>query len=466
MPQINEKIFKAYDIRGEYPEELNETVAFKVGQAISDFFFPTQILVGRDHRDSSEPLFQSIASGIMKQGVDVIDIGVCTSPMFYFAVAIGDYEAGAMITASHNPYIYNGIKIVKKMAIPLGMGLGLENIKDLILEGNFHDSEKQGTLKSVDLTEKYIKYLKIYQTIQLDKNLKFILDPSNGPAGKLAYKILGEQINTININFEPTKDRIKDPNPLKPETRKEAEDLVIAQKADGAFLWDGDGDRFFVLDEKARLIPGHFVGAVLAEYILKKHPNEKVICDLRLSKATFKTIERNGGTPIMSRVGHSYIKNKMKQENAVFGAEMSGHYYFRGLASQGLQEFYSDNGILPALYLLEIISEKSKKLSELFDPFFEKYFVSEELNFKVRDSQQTLKSIEDKFSGINEEGEQAEIIKLDGLTVQYKDWWFNIRPSNTEPIIRLVLEANSKEKLKDKINLLTRLCIMQETVTL
>lgn len=457
MDKINEKIFKAYDVRGEYPNELNENAAYKIGQAIVDFFFPTQILIGRDHRDSSYPLFQAVSGGVMKQGVDVVDIGVCTSPMFYWAVASGDYEAGAMITASHNSYIYNGIKIVKKGAVPLGMGLGLENIKDIVLENNFHDSQRQGTLRSVDLAEGYINYIKSFQTATIDKNLKMILDSSNGPTGKLAYKIFGEQINSVAINFEPTEDKTKDPNPLKSETRKEAEDLVTAQKADGAFLWDGDGDRFFVLDEKARLIPGHFVGAVLAEYILKKHPGEKVVCDLRLSRATFKTIERSGGTPIMSRVGHSYIKNKMKQENAIFGAEMSGHYYFRGSASQGLHEFYSDNGILPALYLLEIMSEKSKKLSELFDPFIDKYFVSEELNFKVPDPQQVLKSIEDKFSGINEEGEQAEIIKLDGLTVQYKDWWFNIRPSNTEPVIRLVIETDSKEKLKDKIDLLTRL---------
>lgn len=456
MEQINEKIFKAYDVRGEYPDELNENSAYRIGQAIADYFFPTQILIGRDHRDSSYPLFQAVSGGIMKQGVDVVDIGVCTSPMFYWAVASRDYEVGTMITASHNPYIYNGIKIVKKMAIPLGMGLGLENIKDIVLENNFHDSQKQGTLRSEDLTEGYISYIKSFQTATIDKNLKMILDSSNGPAGKLAYRVFGEQINSVSINFEPTEDKTKDPNPLKPSTRKEAEDLVIAQKADGAFLWDGDGDRFFVLDEKARLIPGHFVGAVLAEYILKKHPSEKVVCDLRLSKAAFKTIERSGGTPIMSRVGHSYIKNKMKQENAVFGAEMSGHYYFRGSASQGLHEFYSDSGILPALYLLEIMSVNSKKLSELFDPFFEKYFVSEELNFKVHDTQQTLKSIEDKFSAITEEGEQAEIIKLDGLTVQYKDWWFNIRPSNTEPVIRLVIETDSKEKLKDKIDLLTR----------
>lgn len=449
--QIN-KIFKAYDIRGEYPEELNETIAFKIGQAVSDYFFPTQILIGRDHRDSSYPLFQAVSNGIMKQGVDVVDIGVCTSPMFYFAVAKGNYEAGAMITASHNPYIYNGIKIVKKMAVPLGIGLGLENIRDLVMEDNFHESQKQGTMKSVDLTDEYVNYLKSFQSATLDKNLKIVLDSSNGPTGKLAYKIFGNEINSININFEPTDDKTKDPNPLKPQSRKEAEDMVIAQKSDGAFLWDGDGDRFFVLDEKARLIPGNFVTAVLAEYILKKHPNEKIICDLRLSKAVFKTIERSGGLPIMNRVGHSYIKDRMRKENAIFGAEMSGHYYFRGSASQGLPEFYSDNGILPALYLLEIMSEKSKKLSELFDPFLEKYFVSEELNFRVYDSQQTLKSIEDKFSGINEEGEQAEIIKLDGLTIQYKDWWFNIRPSNTEPVVRLVIEADSKEKLKEKID--------------
>lgn len=452
------KIFRAYDIRGEYPEELNETIAFKIGQAVSDYFFPTQILVGRDNRDSSYSLFQAVSEGIMKQGTDAVNIGVCTSPMFYFAVAKRNYEAGIMITASHNPYIYNGVKIVKKMAIPLGIGLGLENIRDISIEGNFHDSQKQGTMRSVDLTDEYVNYLKAFQDAIIDKNLKIVLDPSNGPAGKLAYKVFGEQINSVAINFEPTRDKNKDPNPLKSAARKEAEDLVIAQKADGAFLWDGDGDRFFVLDERARLIPSSFVAAVLAEYILKKHPNEKIIYDLRLSKAVLKTTERNGGLPIMNRVGHSYIKDRMRKENAIFGAEMSGHYYFRGLASQGLSDFYSDNGIIPAIYLLEITSQTSKKLSEIFNPFFEKYFISDELNFKTADPQNTLKIIEEKFSAPDpSSNEQAEIIKLDGITVQYENWWFNIRPSNTEPVIRVVIEASTKELLKDKTDLITGL---------
>lgn len=443
---INEKIFKAYDVRGLYPEELDENTAFKIGQAVADFFFPTQIVIGRDARVSSEPLFQAIASGVMKQGVDVMDIGVCTSPMFYFAVANGGYEAGVMITASHNPSQYNGIKIAGKMALPLGMGLGLENIKDLVLEGNFHQSEHQGTLQSAYLTNQYVEYLKSFQDNGFDPNLKIVFDSCGGPAGKIAKDVFGSRIKTIDINFESSIN-IKEPNPLKPETRKEAEDAVIVQKADGAFLWDGDGDRFFVLDEKAHLIPGHFVAAVIADYILRKHPGEKVVCDLRFSKAVLKTIERSGGTPIINRVGHSYIKNKMKEENAIFGAEMSGHYYFRSLNSS----FYSDNGIIPAIYILGIMSQTGKKLSELFDPFMEKYFISEELNFKVANPQYVLRRLEEKFE------KEAEIVKIDGLTVQYPDWWFNVRPSNTEPVLRLVIEAGSKEKLKEKIDSMTRL---------
>lgn len=456
MTEINEKIFKAYDVRGLFPSELNETNAFRIGQAIADYFFPTQLLIGRDARESSFPLFQAISEGVMKQGADVIDIGICTSPMFYWAVASGGYDVGIMITASHNPQEYNGIKIVKKMALPLGMGLGLEAIKDLVLEGNFHESQKIGSLKSVDLINDYTNYLKSYQTEKLDTTLKMVFDSSGGPAGKIAKRLFENQFNIIDLNFDPNPSKIPEPNPLKPEIRKEAEDTVIAQRADGAFLWDGDGDRFFVLDEKARLIPGHFASAVLAEHILKNHPDEKVVCDLRLSRATFKTIERNSGIPIMNRVGHSYIKNRMKEENAVFGAEMSGHYYFRGPMSLGLQNFYSDNGIIPAIYLLEIMSQKTKKLSELFDPFFEKYFVSDEINFKVRNTQQALKEIEDlSQKDILQTG--GEIIKLDGLTVMHKDWWFNVRPSNTEPVMRVVIEADTKELLKEKIDFITRL---------
>lgn len=445
MDAINEKIFKAYDIRGLYPDELNENIAFKIGQAVADFFFPTQIVIGRDARVSSESLFQAVAGGIMKQGVDVVDIGICTSPMFYFAVANGDYEAGIMITASHNPSEYNGLKIVKKNAVPLGMGLGLENIKDLVLEGNFHKSDRQGTMQSVYIASHYASYLKSFQNNGFDSNLKMVFDSCGGPAGNIAKEFFGGKIKAIGINLDPSTS-IKEPNPLKPEMRKEAEDAVIAQKADGAFLWDGDGDRFFVLDEKARLIPGHFVAALLAKHILEKHPGEKIICDLRFSKAVLKTIERSGGVPVLSRVGHSYIKNKMKEDNAIFAAEMSGHYYFRSL-----NNFYSDNGIIPAIYLLEIMSQTSKKLSELFDPFMEKYFISEEINFKVTNSQGVLKKLEERFE------KEAKIIKLDGLTVEYPDWWFNVRPSNTEPVLRLVIEAESREKLKEKIEFMTRL---------
>lgn len=444
---INEKIFKAYDIRGLYPDELDENTAFKIGQAVADLFFPTRVVIGRDSRESSYPLFQSLASGVMKQGVDVVDIGICTSPMFYWAVASGDYEVGVMITASHNPLEYNGIKIVKKMAIPLGMGLGLENVRDLVADGNFHESTRQGVMRHDFVVDGYVEYLKSFQgETTVDKNLKMVLDSSNGPTGNIAKRVFDGKINIISLNFEATQDKSREPNPLKSETRKEAEDTVITQKADGAFLWDGDGDRFFILDEKARLIPGHFVAAVLADYILKKHPGEKVVCDLRFSKAVLKTIERSGGTPILSRVGHSYIKNKMKEENAVFAAEMSGHYYFRSL-----NNFYSDSGIIPAIYLLEIMTKTSKKLSELFEPFMEKYFISEELNFKVVDPHNVLKILEEKFE------KESEIVKLDGLTVQYPDWWFNVRPSNTEPVLRLVIEADSQEKLKEKIDFMTRL---------
>lgn len=445
-----DKIFKAYDIRGIYPEELDENTTFKIGQAIADYFLPTRILIGRDHRKSSYPLFQAVSSGIMKQGIDVVDIGVCTSPMFYWAVAKGDYETGIMITASHNPLKYNGLKIVQKNAVPIGMGLGLENIKDLITEGSFHESSRQGTLKSINITEEYINYLKSFQGVNLDQNLKLILDSCGGPAGDIANKAFGNQINSIKLNLRSITDD-REPNPLKPEVQKEAKDAILAEKADGAFLWDGDGDRFFILDDKARLIPGHFIAAILAEYILKKHPGEKAVCDLRFSKSVLKTIEQSGGKPILNRVGHSYIKNKMKQENAIFGAEMSGHYYFRSL-----NNFYSDNGIIPAIYILEIMSKKTKKLSELFDPFFEKYSMSEEINFEIKNPHETLKLIEEKFESEVLTG-QAEIIKLDGLTVEFSDWWFNIRPSNTEPVIRLVIETDSKEKLKEKIDFITQI---------
>lgn len=451
MDSINEKIFKAYDIRGLYPDELDENAAFKIGQAVADFFFPTQVVIGRDNRESSYPLFQAFASGVMKQGVDIVDIGICTSPMFYYVVASCDYEAGIMITASHNPLEYNGIKIVKKMAVPLGMGLGLENIRDMAIEGNFHKSAKQGVMKQSFMIDNYVKYLKSFQgDAPINHNLKMVLDSSGGPTGKIAQRVFDGKINIISLNFEATQDKSREPNPLKPEARKDAQDLVMAQRADGAFLWDGDGDRFFILDEKARLIPGHFVAAVLADYILKKHPGEKVVCDLRFSKAVLKTIERSGGTPILSRVGHSYIKNKMKEENAVFAAEMSGHYYFRSL-----NDFYSDNGIIPAMYLLEIMSRTGKKLSELFDPFTEKYFISEEMNFKVTNSQDVLRRLEEKFDLSAQTGKETKIIKLDGLTVEYPDWWFNVRPSNTEPVLRLVIEADTKEKLKEKIEFMT-----------
>lgn len=445
------KIFKAYDIRGKYPEELNETIAFKIGQAVADYFSPTRILIACDHRESSFPLLNAVASGVMKQGIDVVNIGLSTTPMFYFAAMKENFEAGLMITASHTPYEYNGIKIVQKNAVPLGMGIGMEDIRDLVLEGNFRSTLRQGVMTSKDLTEQYIYYLKSFQTLPLDKNLKIVLDSYGGPAGPIAEKILKDQINIISIAQQPIYKTLG-PNPLKPEVRQKAKEVLLEQKADGALLFDGDGDRFLILDEKGRFIPAHFVAAVLAEYILKKHLGGKIVCDLRFSRAVLKTIERSGGNTILSRVGHSYIKNKMKRENAVFGAEMSGHYYFRSMNNN----FYSDNGIIPALLLLEIISKTSKKLSEIFDPFFEKYFVSEEINFQMPNPQDILKKIEEKFQNDVSIG-QAEIIKLDGLTVRYPDWWCNVRPSNTEPLMRLVVEADTKEKLKEKIDFMMQL---------
>lgn len=442
------KIFKAYDIRGKYPEELNETIAFKVGQAVADYFSPTRILIARDHRESSSPLLNAVTNGVMKQGIDVVNMGISTTPMFYFAAMKENFEAGLMITASHNPYEYNGIKIVQKNAAPLGMGIGMEDIRDLVLKGNFRSTHRQGVMTSKDLTEHYIYYLKSFQTLPLDKNLKIVIDACGGPASSIIEKILKEQVNIINVAPQPIYKTLG-PNPLNPGVRQKAKETLIDQKADGALLFDGDGDRFFVLDEKGRFIPGYFIAAVLAEYILKKHPGEKVVCDLRFSRAALKTIERSGGVPILSRIGHSYIKNKMKQENAIFGAEISGHYYFRSMNNN----FYSDNGIIPALLILEIMSKASKKLSEIFDPFFEKYFVSEEMNFQMPNPQDILEKIEEKFQNDIAIG-QAEIVKLDGLTVKYRDWWFNIRPSNTEPVIRLIIEADSKEKLKEKIDFL------------
>ncbi len=442
MLKINQNIFRAYDIRGIYPEELNEDAAYNIGRAYLDFIRETekvdepQIVIGRDARPSSQKLFQALADGITKQGGDVFDIGLATTPMLYFGVNFLTAHGGIMVTASHNPAEYNGFKLTREKAIPISKDSGMKKIQKKIAQQNF----KKGELKE-DIVEKpilpyYVNFL-ASKAGNIEFNRKIAIDAGNGMTGL----VLPQVLEALKLDYIPLYFKIDctfpnhEANPFKKETLKDLQKTIKKEKAFVGVAFDGDGDRAVFLDEEGEIIRGDFITALLAEDILKKQKGSKILYDLRSMWTPKEIIQKAGGIPIMSKVGHSLIKEQMRQEKAVFAGEMSGHYFF--------EEFFScESGILTMIKVLQIIAKQKKSLKELTKPF-QKYFHSDEINFKVKDKKHILEKLEKHYSG-------GKIYHLDGLTIEFKDWWFNVRPSNTEPLLRLNLEAKSRKLMEEK----------------
>lgn len=440
---INPKIFKAYDIRGVVPEELNEQIAERVGRAFVKFLEEqgikeSAIIVSRDMRVSSPALFEALSKGITSMGVDVIDIGQSSTDMFYFACGTLNLP-GIAITASHNPKQYNGFKMIKKMPYAIGKGQGMERIQELVISGDLSATgDKSGSIIQKDVRDDFIKKVLSFIDVSRVRPLKVAIDCGNGMAGPYIERLKEFlPIEIIPMFFEPDGAFPNHPaDPLEKANRAELEKRVVAEGADLGIAFDGDVDRCFFVDDTGEFVSGDFLTAVLTERFLKKFHGGKIIYDLRASDVVPDTVNTLGGRPLINRVGHAYIKRRMIEEGAVFAGEVTGHYYFKNF-------FNADSGLIPALLILEMLSEENKKFSEILKPLREKYFISGEINSKVSDVKAVLQKIETIYKA-------GEIEKIDGISARFADWHFNVRGSNTEPLIRLNLEAKTKEMMEEK----------------
>jgi phosphomannomutase len=436
---LDPKVFKAYDIRGIYPSELDEEGAYAIGRAYVEHFEPKRIAVGHDMRISSPPMAAATIRGAVDAGAQVHDLGLVGTEMVYFAVGDLDLDGGIAVTASHNPKEYTGMKIVRRGALPVGGESGLLEIRDRALKG-FAEPTGAGRVEQVDIWPAFVDRVLSFVDVEAIAPLKVVIDTANGMGGVMLPPVLERlpQVETVRYYFEPDGSFPNhEPNPLLPENREFIIERTTAEAADFGVAFDGDADRCFFVDDGGEFVPGDFVTALFAELILEKEPGAKIIYDVRASWAVPDTIKRAGGIPLINRVGHAYIKLRMREEGAVFGGEVSGHYYFR--------DFYqADSGVIPLLLMLELISRRGKKLSEILRPFKERYFITGELNTPVPDVALKLQELEERFAS------EGEVSRLDGISIEAEDWHFNVRPSNTEPLLRLNLEARSKERMEEK----------------
>jgi phosphomannomutase len=436
---LDPRVFKAYDIRGIYPSELDEEGAYAIGRAYVEHFEPKRIAVGHDMRLSSPAIAAAAIRGAVDAGAQVYELGLVGTEMVYFAVGDLDLDGGIAVTASHNPKEYTGMKIVRRGALPVGGESGLLEIRDRALKG-FDEPTASGSVKQVDIWPAFVERVLSFVDVGAITPLKVVIDAANGMAGVMLPPVLERlpQVETVRFYFEPDGTFPNhEPNPLLPENREFIIARTTAEVADFGVAFDGDADRCFFVDDGGEFVPGDFVTALFAESILQKEPGAKIIYDVRASWAVPDTIKRAGGVPLINRVGHAYIKLRMREEGAVFGGEVSGHYYFR--------DFYqADSGVVPLLLMLELVSKSGKKLSEILRPFKERYFITGELNTPVPDVDLKLRELQERFAP------EGVVSHLDGISIEAEDWHFNVRPSNTEPLLRLNLEARSKERMEQK----------------
>ncbi len=436
---INPHIFGAYDVRGIYPSEINEEAAYRFGRALVLYLKPSQVAVGRDMRLSSPELAEAMMRGITEQGADAIDLGLTTTDELYFAVGKFNYPAGVMITASHNPKQYNGFKTCRENAIALSSTAGLNDIRDLVLKDNFPTPEAAGRIIRRDVTEDYINHALGFIDVNKIKPLKIAADAGNGMAGMILPRVFDRlPCQLVPLFFELDGNFPNHPaSPIEPQNMVDLQKAVRDNHADLGIAFDGDADRMFIVDEHGGLIGGDMVTALVAKNLLKKHRGATILYNLICSRSTPETIERYGGKAVRTRVGHSFIKAQMREENAIFGGEHSGHFYFR-------DNWYADSGLIAFLIVLELISEEAKPVSELLKPI-DTRFRSGEINSEVKDIPAKLKQLEEDY-----QAQGAQVDHLDGISVQFKDWWFNVRGSNTEPLLRLNLEGDTTALMEEK----------------
>jgi len=438
---LDAKVFKAYDVRGIYPSELDEQGGYAIGRAFVEQFEPKRIAVGHDMRVSSPSMAEAVIRGASEAGAAVLELGLVGTEMLYFAVGELGLDGGIAVTASHNPKDYTGMKIVRSGALPVGGESGLLEIRDRAL--SLSDTPRgltPGQVQPYDIWEQYVERVLSFVDPEAIKPLKVVVDAANGMAGVMLPPVLERlpQVETVRCYFEPDGTFPNhEPNPLLPENREFIVRKTLDEHADFGVAFDGDADRCFFVDDSGEFVPGDFVTALFAELVLEKEPGAKIIYDVRASWAVPETIERAGGIPLMNRVGHAFIKLRLREEHAAFGGEVSGHYYFRDFSQ-------ADSGVIPFLLMLELLSKRGQKLSEILRPFRETYFITGELNTPVPDVDAKLQELEERF------GKEGRVSHLDGISIDAEDWHMNVRPSNTEPLLRLNLEARSKELMERK----------------
>ncbi|MBU0615587.1 MAG: phosphomannomutase/phosphoglucomutase [Nanoarchaeota archaeon] len=427
--------FKAYDVRGLYPSQVNKELAYKIGRAFVTFLKVKQVVVGRDCRLGGDELYSGLTSGITDQGADVIDIGFCSSPKTYFGVNFLKAPSAVMITASHNPKEYNGFKFTREKAIPISGDTGIEDIEKLVYKNKFSSVDKKGKIIKKDIEKDYHEFLKTF--VGKWKPMKVVMDCANGMVGPAASAVVdGTKLSVTKLFFEPDGNFPNhDPNPLKASALDKLRASMKKVNADLGVAFDGDGDRAFFVSHDGEIVESDFITALIGEEYLKEHPGAKILYDLRSSWIVKEEIERLGGKALMSRVGHSFIKDQMRKEKAVFAGELSGHFYFK-------ECFNTDSAIFTFIKLMNLLSEKGRKLGDLVKPL-KKYFTSGEINSEVKDKEAKMKELAKIYK-------DGSISWLDGVRIDFKDWWFNVRASNTEPLLRLNLEARSKRMMEEK----------------
>jgi phosphomannomutase len=445
---IDSGIFKAYDVRGIYPDQIDEDVAYELGRAFADVLGELEgkrstelrVALGRDMRLSAPSLSARYAQGIRDGGADVFDIGMVATEILYYAVGSGDLDGGLACTASHNPKAYTGAKLVRRGATPLSGDAGIGELRERMLAGEAAPAVRPpGMLQELDVRDGFGQAALGYIDPSKVRSMKVVLDGGHGMAGPMVGPLLDSlPIEQVRTYWEPDGNfPDHEPNPLLPENRRFVIDKVRSEGAELGIAWDGDADRCFFIDDTGEFVDGDFLTALLAESILAKEPGASVLYDVRASRAVRDVVERAGGEALINRVGHAFFKSRMRETGAAFGGEVSGHYYFR--------DFYcADSGTIPALLILELLSLKGRSMSELLSPLRERYFISGEINSEVEDQDAKMREIAEHFS-------DADVSWLDGVSVDYDDWHFNVRPSNTEPLLRLNLESlASREHMEQK----------------
>ena len=437
---LDPKVFKAYDVRGIHPTEIDEEGAYRVGRAYVEEFEPHSVAVGRDMRLSAPAMAAAVIDGAADGGADVVDLGMVGTEMLYYAVGELGLDGGVCVTASHNPGEYTGMKIVRRGARPVGGDSGLDRVARRAAAG-FGDVRARGSVRDENVWEGFVRKVLSFVDEGALRPLRIVVDAANGMAGTMLPPVLEQlpQLDVVRCFFEPDGSFPNhEPNPLLPENRAFIVERTRAEQADLGVAYDGDADRCFFVDDTGEFVPGDFVTALLARAMLEKEPGAKIIYDVRASWAVPRAIEEAGGMPLINRVGHAFIKERMRKEDALFAGEVSAHYYFRDFTQ-------ADTGVVPFLVMLELLSNANRPLSELLVPFRERYFLSGEINTPVVDVALKLQELKERYAR-----EGGRISHLDGISVDFDDWHFNVRPSNTEPLLRLNLEALAAPRMAEK----------------